>query len=242
MKNNIKIAKYLRYTSRITLIIIAISWFVFALLSGSEKLGGGLKGILQNIPNALPGLLLFVIVYVAWKRELIGGLAVTLIGLFTIFFFQTYKSLITLLGISLPLIIIGVFLLTSWYLTKNKIWKIYMSNFKNILLLFVPLIVTPRCQAFFRLWIMSRKPGFLPYINIYTLKILMTRNSPTIMESPNTPILVMICQKGMSDTPNLNMVWTGAVTGNIVSTTQMELSGKAKSNEENQSGIKLERV
>jgi len=121
MKNNIKIAKYLRYTSRITLIIIAISWFVFALLSGSEKLGGGLKGILQNIPNALPGLLLFVIVYVAWKRELIGGLAVTLIGLFTIFFFQTYKSLITLLGISLPLIIIGVFLLTSWYLTKNKI-------------------------------------------------------------------------------------------------------------------------
>jgi len=63
-----------------------------------------------------------------------------------------------------------------------------------------------RTQAFFRLRIISEKPGLLPYINIYTLKILIERNSPTIMESPNTPILVMICQKGISDTPNLNMV------------------------------------
>jgi len=120
VKNNTKITKYLRYTSRTALIIITTFWFIFALLSGSEKLGGGLKGILQNIPNALPWLLLFVIVYAAWKWEFIGGLAITLIGLFTIFFFQTYKSLITWLGISLPLLIIGVFLLLSWQLTKGE--------------------------------------------------------------------------------------------------------------------------
>lgn len=120
MKNNTKIIKYLRYTSRIALIIITTFWFIFALLSGSEKFGGGLKGILQNIPNALPWLLLFVIVYIAWKWEFMGGFAVTSIGIFTVFFFQTCKSLITLLGISLPLIIIGVFLLLSWQLTKGE--------------------------------------------------------------------------------------------------------------------------
>ena len=120
MKNKTKIAKYLRYTSRTALIIITTFWFIFALLSGSEKLGRGLKGILKNIPNALPWLLLFVIVYIAWKREFIGGLVITFIGLFTIFFFQTYKSLITLLGISLPLLIIGVSLLLSWQLTKGE--------------------------------------------------------------------------------------------------------------------------
>ena len=120
MKNNIKIANYLRYILRTSLIIISITWFVFALLSGSENFGGGLKGVLSNIPNALPWLLLFVIIYVAWKRELVGGIIIILTGLFTIFFFQTYKSLVTLLGISLPLIIISIFLLMSWYLRKNK--------------------------------------------------------------------------------------------------------------------------
>jgi len=120
VKNNTKITKYLRYTSRIALVTITTFWFIFALLSGSEKFGGGIKGLLLNIPNALPWLLLFAVVYVAWKWEFIGGLAITLIGLFTIFFFQTYKSLITLLGISLPLLIIGVFLLLSWQLTKGE--------------------------------------------------------------------------------------------------------------------------
>ncbi len=89
---------------------------------------------------------------------------------------------------------------------------------------------------------MSLKPGLLPCISIYILKILIERNSPTIMESTNTPILVMICQNGISDTPILNMVSTGAVIGNMVSTTQMEPLGKAKSNEENQSGAKPKRM
>ena len=63
-----------------------------------------------------------------------------------------------------------------------------------------------RSQGFRRLRIISAKLGLLPCINIFTLKIFIARNNPPIMESPNTPILVMICHKGISDTPNLNMV------------------------------------
>jgi hypothetical protein len=63
-----------------------------------------------------------------------------------------------------------------------------------------------RPQAFLRLSVISVRLGLFPYINIYILKILIERNSPAIMESPNTLVLVMICHKGESDTPNLNMV------------------------------------
>ena len=97
-------------------------------------------------------------------------------------------------------------------------------------------------QAVFILLKISENRGLFPCINIFILNILMERDSPPTMESPNTPILVRICQMGISDTPSLTMVWTGAVTGNMVSTTQMELLGKAMSNDENQSGIKLDSV
>ncbi|MFC1617220.1 hypothetical protein ACFL2K_03270 [Candidatus Margulisiibacteriota bacterium] len=114
------IAKYLRYISRSVLIIIAVFWFVFALLSGSEELGGGVKGILLNSPNSLPWLLLLLIIYVVWKWEFIGGILIILSGIFTIFFFQTYKSIITFSLISIPLIAIGIMLILSWKLGKSE--------------------------------------------------------------------------------------------------------------------------
>ena len=78
--------------------------------------------------------------------------------------------------------------------------------------------------------------GLFPYININVLKILVEKNSPTMTESPNTPILVTICHAGTSDTPNLSITWTGAVIGNIDSTTQIGLFGKLIITPANQSG------
>lgn len=119
MKNPIKIAKILRYTSRIILLILSGFWFVFALLSGAEGYGGGIKGIIMNSPNALPWLLLLVFVYIAWKWELVGGSIIIATGLFTIFAFNVFKELFALFLITIPLILLGSFLILSWYLTKN---------------------------------------------------------------------------------------------------------------------------
>jgi len=118
--NKNKLAKYLRYTARTILLIISIFWFVFALLSGAEEYGGGLKGIITNSSNSLPWLLLFLLVRVAWKKELIGGSLISLIGLVTIVFFKTYQHIEIFLLISLPLIVLGCFLMASYYLDKNK--------------------------------------------------------------------------------------------------------------------------
>ncbi len=120
MKDPTKLVKYLRYIARTILIIISVFWFLFALFSGAEEYGGGLKGILMNSPNALPWLSLLVFVFLAWKWELIGGILIVMLGGFTVYFFKAYESLPVFIIISLPLIILGGFYIFSWYLAKNK--------------------------------------------------------------------------------------------------------------------------
>jgi len=74
--NQIKIAKWLRYVARTVLVLVAGFWSVFALLSGAEEYGGGIKGVVMNSPNAIPWLLLFVFVWIVWKRELVGEILI----------------------------------------------------------------------------------------------------------------------------------------------------------------------
>ena len=114
-----KVAKFLRYSARTVLAIVATFWFVFALLSGAAEYGGGIKGLLLNSPNALPWVLLGVLVYVAFKWELVGGLLIAGMGVLTVFFFNAYKSAFVFFAIPVPLVVLGGFLVVSWYLTKQ---------------------------------------------------------------------------------------------------------------------------
>jgi len=118
-KKTNKVAKYLHYTAVIILLVVAAFWFIFALLSGAEAYGGGLKGILMNSPNALPWLLLLAFVYVSWKCRLVGGIIITLAGICTIFAFDTFESIFSFLFISLPITLLGIILIVSWYLTRK---------------------------------------------------------------------------------------------------------------------------
>ncbi|USN45591.1 MAG: hypothetical protein H6502_00465 [Candidatus Woesearchaeota archaeon] len=116
MKNkNLVPEEVIRWVGRVVLLCIAAFWFVFALFSGAQGIG-----LLQNALNALPWLLLFVLVYVAWKWELTGGIIIACFGVFTFFFFNAYKSLATLFLITLPIILLGFCFITSWFLRKNK--------------------------------------------------------------------------------------------------------------------------
>lgn len=110
--------KNARYIARAVLLVLAVFWFGFALLSGAGDLSGG--GLIQNVPNALPWLLLFVLVYIAWKWELIGGLLVISGGIFTIFFFNALASPVVLWAISLPFIVLGGLFVLSWHTAKQK--------------------------------------------------------------------------------------------------------------------------
>jgi hypothetical protein len=116
-----KTAKILRTIARYTLLIFGVLVFVFALLSGSETFGGGIKGILKNSPNALPWLILLVLVVIAWKWELVGGILITLLGLFALGFFGIFAanfSIGTMIICLFP-VILGSFLILSWWLSRD---------------------------------------------------------------------------------------------------------------------------
>ena len=119
-KRDLRIARYLRYTALIILLVISLFWFVFALLSGSEEYGGGIKGILMNSPNALPWLLLLIFVFISWKWEVVGGTIILIMGIFTIYFFNVFKHLFSFFVFSLPLMILGLFLILSWWLKRKN--------------------------------------------------------------------------------------------------------------------------
>ena len=114
----LKTANILRNIARYSLLVIGILVFIFALLSGSEDYGGGFKGIIKNSPNALPWLLLLVLIYVAWKWELIGGIIITILGFIMLYFFNFSGPNFFLITFILCLLIIalGSCFILSWYL------------------------------------------------------------------------------------------------------------------------------
>ena len=114
-----KAATFLRNTARYFLLITGILVFIFALPSGSEGYGGGLKGILYNSPNAAPWLLLLIFIYVAWKWEFVGGLLILLLGiLLAIWLIPGPNFFWAPVIISLILVVMGAFFITSWYLRR----------------------------------------------------------------------------------------------------------------------------
>ncbi len=119
-ERNLLLAKYLRGIARYTLLIVFSLTFVFALLSGSGDYGGGIKGIIQNSPNSAPWLIFLVLLFIAWKWELIGGILITLLGFGAIYFFCfPWKGFEFAFFLSLVIIIFGSFFIISWYLRRK---------------------------------------------------------------------------------------------------------------------------
>jgi hypothetical protein len=114
--------RYIQRMARVLSVIITAFWFIFSLLSGASEYGGGIKGIVQNSPNALPWVFLSIIIYIAWKRELIGGIIIVTISLFISFFFDIWEAGNRLLFfiIPLPLIIVGLLFIIHWYYQKKS--------------------------------------------------------------------------------------------------------------------------
>jgi len=100
-----KVCTYLAYFAKSLLLVLAIGWLIFALLSGAEN-----SGVLKNIPNALPWAILLVFVCIAFRWQILGGILIILFGLFTVVFFSALEFLWILFLISLPLIALGAIL------------------------------------------------------------------------------------------------------------------------------------
>lgn len=107
--------RILRIAARTLLVVTALVWFVFAVLSGAGQYGDGIDAVVRNLPNALPWLALLAMVAVAFRWELIGGALIALAGFGSLLFFHAWSAPIVLLGVSLPLIAAGTALIVCWY-------------------------------------------------------------------------------------------------------------------------------
>lgn len=114
--------RILRAAAHGLLILLALAWFGFALMSGA---GEGAAGLLGNLPNTLPWLLLLAIVLLALRWPMAGGGLVMLAGLGSIVFFHAWTEPVVLVAISLPLIALGAALVVLKALAR---WRYSKTN------------------------------------------------------------------------------------------------------------------
>ena len=116
--NKLKLANLFRNIARFVLLVLAILIFLFALVSGAEE-NSGIMGILKNSPNALPWAILLIIVWIVWKKELLGGIIIILFGIAGAAFFSIWNNLFEFVfWLILGIIMLGGFFLLSWKLRR----------------------------------------------------------------------------------------------------------------------------
>ncbi len=104
-----------RRLARGLLVLLTMFWFVFALLSGAEEAGG----LVRNLPNTMPWILLFALVYVAFRRELIGGVLISVAGLGSALFLNAMSGApIVFWAISAPLVALGLALVWCGWMDR----------------------------------------------------------------------------------------------------------------------------
>lgn len=88
---------------KILLLVIALFWLIFSLMSGFEDSGG-----FNNLPNALPWLVLLIGVMIAFRWEIVGSVLIILYAVFAMIFFGFG---IIIFIVSLPLAVLAAILL-----------------------------------------------------------------------------------------------------------------------------------
>lgn len=114
-EKQLKIIRTLRKWALIILTVISILLLVFSLLSGSEDYGGGLSGIVKNSPNSLPWVVFVMGVFIAWRRNVWGGLLIAIFGGVITYYFNFTGSnffLITFI-VCLLIVFLGLLVLFS---------------------------------------------------------------------------------------------------------------------------------
>ena len=83
----LNIANFFRAFARFGTILLGFTMVSIAIFTGAIKYGITIENILRNLPNALPWLLLTLLL--AWEYELLGGIVMILLGLGGIYYLQS---------------------------------------------------------------------------------------------------------------------------------------------------------
>ena len=122
MKIEIKCQRLLYWTPRILAILATVFISLFALDSFSEN-NTTLENILGFLIHLIPTYLLIIVILIAWKWELIGGIIFIILGMSYIIMAWNKFPFLTYLIISGPLFLVGVLFLLNKVLIKFKTQK-----------------------------------------------------------------------------------------------------------------------
>lgn len=111
---------YITWSLRIFLILVSMFFMLFSFDVFSEG-HSFWETVLAFLIHNVFTFALLIILFIAWRRENIGGILLLAAGIFMIFFFGGPYNLMygTWIMISLP-VLTGILFLCNFYLIKNK--------------------------------------------------------------------------------------------------------------------------
>lgn len=116
----LKTARTLKLSALILGLIFGVLVFIFALMSGAEADGNDFRALLKNSPNALPWLFFLVLLWFAWKQELMGGMTLMGLGISLFFLFDTFSDFqLPAFLVALYVILNGTLFVSSWWIKKE---------------------------------------------------------------------------------------------------------------------------
>ena len=114
---NITDNKILYWAPRVLTILYIAFISIFALDVFGEY--GFPEVLVALFMHLLPTIVLVIILLIAWKKELIGGIIFLLLGILFTIFFKTYEDPISFLIISMPVFLVGGLFLINHYLNNH---------------------------------------------------------------------------------------------------------------------------
>jgi len=116
-KINKKVPKWMYWTPRIASIVMLLflAIFSFDVFEGGLGFWGTALGLFMH---NLPVIILAVVLWISWKREIVGGIAFILVGL--LYTISKINALPYSLIIAGPLFAIGILFLMNWKRKKKR--------------------------------------------------------------------------------------------------------------------------
>ena len=100
------------------LVVMLLAIFALDVFDGEQSFKESVLGFLIHI---IPSYSLLVTLLIAWKRPLYGGFLLLVCALFFTAYFHTYREIFTFMIISVPIIIVGVLFILSYFLCKRQL-------------------------------------------------------------------------------------------------------------------------
>ena len=117
-KRGKKVSKFVYWTPRILSIVFLCFLALFSLDVFEPGLSAGQIALGLFIHN-IPVLILLIVLLIAWKYEIVGGIAFNLAGLTYVFFAFTnvpwYMAIMWSIQIAGPAFFIGILFMLNWY-------------------------------------------------------------------------------------------------------------------------------